>query len=609
VARVDGYLPIEDYAAIGDGRTLALVGRDGAIDWMCLPELEAPSMFAALLDPAEGGQFTIAPAVPFTATRRYLEGTNVLETTFHTEQGSVQVLDALTFTATQASWRELVRRVSATAGRVPMRWRFRPRFGFGARAASLEHHGPALIARDGQLQVGLRPWGCGEVEIEHGACGGSFELGAGEVALLAMFAVDGRPLPLPERSAVERRLQETISVWRSWVSHHHYDGPWRQAVERSLLAIRLLADGRSGAITAAGTSSLPETLDGKRNYDYRFCWIRDLCFTLDALLAIGMEELVQASVAWLLEATIHTHPRIDPVYTLGGEVVRSQDELGLSGYRHTPPVHVGNDAGSQLQLGGFGDFIETLAVYVDHGHVLDVATGQRLADIGDLLAHLWRNEDSGLWELSESAHYGSSKLGCWTAFDRLLGLVERGQVPARNARRWQQEREAVEGFIERRLYSERKRSYLFKAGGEQLDCTMLLAGRRGFGTAERRLGTIDSIRRELHAEGPLFYRYSGMQDEENAFLACSFWMIEALAIEGRADEAAAMMDTAVGLANDVGLCSEELEPRSRAMRGNFPQALTHLALISAADAISRHGTQTVRRPARSAPVQVAGSAA
>jgi GH15 family glucan-1,4-alpha-glucosidase len=410
--------------------------------------------------------------------------------------------------------------------------------------------------------------------------------------MLAMMATHGQPLPVPERASIERRLSETLEVWREWVVRHTYDGPWRDPVERSLLAIRLLADARTGAIAAAGTTSLPEALGAERNYDYRFGWVRDLCFTLDALLSVGMHQLTQASLGWLLQATSRTHPRVDPVYALQGDVVRSQTKLPLSGYRRTAPVHLGNGAGSQLQLGGFGDLLETVCAYVSAGHLLDPATGDRLADIGDLLARIWRTEDSGFWELGESAQYGSSKLGVWVAFERLLELVRRGHVPERHVRTWTRARDEARDYIERELFSDAKNSYLFKAGSGALDCAMLLAARRGFGESGggRITGTIDAIARELHAEGPLFYRYTGMRDEENAFLACSFWMVEAMALTGRLDDAAELMEGAVGVASDLGLYSEEMEPggrgpKSHAMRGNFPQALSHLSLISAAHAI------------------------
>jgi GH15 family glucan-1,4-alpha-glucosidase len=469
---------------------------------------------------------------------------------------------------------------------VPINWRFEPRFDYGRRTPDLERVQNALVGRHAQVQVALCTLETGDTQITEGGAFGAFTAAEGTRTVLAMVAGDEPTLPIPSQEQVERRLSDTAHVWRSWVARHSYEGPWRDAVERSLLAIRLLSDARTGAIAAAGTTSLPEVLGGKRNYDYRFGWVRDLCFTLDALLSVGMEELTQASVQWLLRATNNSHPRVDPVYALDGSVIRSQQSLPMAGYRRTAPVHVGNNAGAQLQLGGFGDLLETIALYVSHGHLLGPTSGERLADIADLLVHIWQGEDSGLWELGDTAHYGTSKLGVWVAFDRLLELVERGQAPPRHVDRWRQARDQARDFIETELFSLERNAYLFKAGSTELDCGLLLAGRRRFGDESRINGTIDAIRAELHAEGPLFYRYSGMQDEENAFLACSFWMVEALAITGRVDEAAELMDAMIGLANDVGLYSEEMEPGTHAMRGNFPQALTHLSVINAADAIA-----------------------
>ena len=583
--RTDGYLPIEDYAIIGDGRTLALVGVDGSIDWMCLPDLDSPSVFGALLDPADGGSFSLAPAIPFEVSRAYITDTNVLQSEFSTEQGIVRVTEALTVdNAQNAPWRELVRRVEGISGSVPMQWRLRPRFGYGQHTPEPVCLADQFVYRYGRLQLGLKFWDAGDPQVRGGVLEASFEIGAGEQSTLAMLASDDVALPSPERRAVERRLEATVQLWKDWVGRCGYDGPWQPAVRRSLLAIRLLADGRTGAITAAGTTSLPEVIGGQRNYDYRFGWVRDLSFTVDALLRVGMEELSHASVGWLLGAVRNTHPRVDPVYSLTGQVVRSQRRLALPGYRGSEPVHDGNQAGSQLQLGGFGDLVETVCRFAQSGHVLAPETGERIADTVDLLCAIWPNQDAGLWELDDYAQYATSKISCWTALARLLDLVELGQAPARHVARWKAERDRIRDFIETELWSEQRGSYLMKAGSDMLDCGVLLAARRGYAdpTGQRMNGTIDAIRSELHAEGPLYYRYSGMQDQENAFLACSFWMAEALTLARREDEAAEIVDGMVGLANDVGLYTEEMEPDTHAMRGNFPQALTHLALISAA---------------------------
>ena len=589
--RVDGFMPIGDYAVIGDGRTVALVAGDGSIDWLCLPELDSPSTFAAILDPATGGSFSLAPAIPYETTRRYLPRTNVLVTDYRTDRGVVKVTEALTVDPAQtAPWRELARRVDGVSGQVPMQWRVRPRFGYGSHSIDPEHRGDFRLWRKDELQVALRCWDAGEPETGDGAVRASFVATEGTSALLVLLAGDEPALPIPERDAVERRLEATARMWRDWVSGSSYDGPWKDSVERSLLALRLLARNPSGAVAAAGTTSLPETIGGKRNYDYRFAWVRDLSFTVDALLRVGMRELAHDSVTWLLQAVERTRPRVDPVYTLDGAVLRSQEALELDGYRGSAPVHIGNQAGSQLQLGGFGDLLETIWMYVDAGNVLAPAAGQRLADSADLLCAIWSRADAGLWELGDYAQYTTSKIGCWTALERILDLAEREQVPARHIDRWRAERDRIRDFIDTQLWSEQKRSYTMKAGSDMLDCGVLLAARRGFTDprGERMNATIDAIRSELGAGGPLLYRYSGMQEEENAFLACSFWMVEALALAGRHDEAAESMEGVLALASSVGLYSEEMDPESHAMRGNFPQALTHLALVSAAAILNEH---------------------
>jgi GH15 family glucan-1,4-alpha-glucosidase len=552
---------------------------------MCLPDLDSPSVFAALLDSEGGGRFVLRPGVDYEVERGYLARTNVLQSTYRTAEGSVRVTEAMTLDRSQnAPWRELVRDVEGLSGAVPMAWLFEPRFDYGRARASFSQVEDAVVARHGALQLGLQTWGAGRPDVDGERAQSSFTVREGERAMLALHASYGEPLPLPERRQVQRRLEETAEVWRSWVARQTHDGPWKDAVERSLLAIRLLADGRTGAITAAGTTSLPEVIGGQRNYDYRFGWVRDLSYTLDALLAVGMGELAQASVTWLLRAVEGTHPRVDPVYALDGTVVRTQHDLPLAGYRGTGPVHVGNAAGRQLQLGGFGDLLETMWCYVDDNHLLTPEIGERLADIADHLCLLWRNRDAGLWELDDYADYTTSKVSCWVTFQRVLDLVERGQVPARHVDRWRRARDDVRSFIETNLWSESRPAYLFKAGGDGLDCGTLLIPRRGFDDPRgpRMNATIDAIRRELSAGGPLYYRYSGMQEEENAFLACSFWMVEALAAAHRLDEAAEMMDGMVRLSSGLGLYSEEMEPGCHAMRGNFPQALTHLALINAA---------------------------
>jgi GH15 family glucan-1,4-alpha-glucosidase len=583
--RISGYPEIGDYAAIGDGRSLALVARDGSIDWLCLPRQDAPSVFAAIVDAARGGRFSLEPAVPYSVERRYVERTNVLQTDFRTGDGVVRVTDAFTLDlGRQVPWRELVRRVECLGEQgVPMRWRFEPRFDFGRQAAQFSRREDAHVARDGALALALQTWEAGEPSVADGAVDGSFTAGPGAPALLAMTATEGEPLPLPGREALERRLAATGEAWRAWVGRHSYDGRWRESVERSLLALRLLTDPQTGALLAAGTTSLPEVVGKSRNFDYRFGWVCDAAFAMDALMRFGMEQTGYSALTWLLEAEGRTHPRLNPVYHLDGSPLKGQHKLPLAGYRASQPVHVGNQAGSQRQLGSWGDFTDTVYLYATHGHLLSPEIGERLADCADLVSRIWRRDDAGLWEISD-ADYTTSKMSCWTVFDRVLALAEDGQVPQRHTARWREAREEIHRYVETRMWSPEKGSYVMKSGSDMLDCGTLLASRRGFcdPQGERINGTIDAIRSELGAGGPLLYRYSGMQDKEHAFLACSFWMVEALARAQRIDEAAETMDALVGLATDVGLYSEEMDASEQLMRGNFPQALTHLSLLNAA---------------------------
>jgi GH15 family glucan-1,4-alpha-glucosidase len=334
---------------------------------------------------------------------------------------------------------------------------------------------------------------------------------------------------------------------------------------------------------------LPERLGGDRNYDYRFSWVRDASFSLDAFAALGFREQLHGSLSWLLGASEASHPRIDVFYAVDGSVPPGARELDLHGYRGSAPVTVGNDAAGQLQLGSYGDLLDTVWTYVDHGNALDRETATRMCETADFLCRIWRHGDSGIWELADEArHYTTSKIGCWVALDRALRMADCGEIDDAGVDRWRREAGAVREFVETRCWSSERRSYRFHAEADALDASVLLAARMGYAdpAGDRLQGTIAAIRDELGAGGPLLYRYSGQQDEEGAFLACSFWLIEALALSGRVDAAAAEMDAMLARANDVGLFSEEIDPTTGELLGNFPQGLTHLALINAAACVA-----------------------
>jgi GH15 family glucan-1,4-alpha-glucosidase len=586
------YAPIQSYAVVGDGRTVALVGLDGSVDWLCLPDLDSPSVFGALLDDERGGRFALCPEEPHGIERRYLPDTNVLETTFTTAGGVVRVTDALTLAdGGLAPLRELARRVEGLAGTVSMRWRVEPRFGYGAGPTRVGRRGPIPVATSGVNAVAVSTWDAGVVEVDDASIGGVFEIREGRRALLALGAAHAEPLVLPSRRAVETRVDATIAFWRRWCAALIYQGPWKDAVTRSALLLKLLVYAPSGAIAAAPTTSLPEAIGGERNWDYRFCWIRDTSFTLEALLQLGCTPEAHSFFWWFMHATRLTRPALQVLYRLDGGAHAPERELPLAGYRGSRPVRVGNGAAGQLQLDTYGDLLDTTWVYVKRGHGIDVDTGRELAEVADHVCRIWREPDRGIWEVRmEPRHFTHSKMMCWVALDRAVRLAAAGQLPGRHVDRWKDEAERIRAFIETRCWSERHGSYVRFAGGDDLDAALLLMAVERYHDPRhpRIIATIEAVRREL-GRGPLVYRYTGedgLGGSEGVFLACSFWLVEALALAGRGEEAARTMDALVRLANDVGLYAEEIEPTTLDFLGNFPQGLVHLALVSAAVAMT-----------------------
>jgi GH15 family glucan-1,4-alpha-glucosidase len=592
MTRHDGYLPIRDYAAIGDGRTVALVGRDGAIDWLCLPDLDSASVFAALLDAERGGSFALVPSVAYESERRYLPETNVLETTFTTAAGTVRVTDAMTLPQGGLTpYRELVRRVDGVVGEVPMRWSVEPRFAYGSKPHPFDVHGGIPVAAHGRDALAVLTWDAGQVEFADDSVGGRFRSRGAHSSLLVLSVAHQEPLVIPPRAEIESRLDATVASWRTWAGERTYDGRWRQAVLRSALALKLLVFAPSGAIAAAATTSLPEEIGGRRNWDYRFSWPRDAAFTLQALLALGCDREARAFFSWLLHASQLTHPRLQVLYRLNGRDDTDERELPLAGYRRSSPVRVGNGARAQLQLDVYGEVLAAAALLADFSGGLDRDHARRLAEVADLVCRIWRQPDAGIWEVrGPPAQFIQSKMMCAVALDRAVALAESGYLPDRNAEGWRREAAAIRTFVETHGYSEAKESYRRAAADDGVDASLLLAvlARYGRPDAARTVSTVSAVRRAL-GRGPFVQRYladDGLPGGDGAFVACSFWLVEALARQGRGDEAVELMDELVALANDVGLYAEEIDPMSGDFLGNFPQGLSHLALINAAVAIS-----------------------
>lgn len=577
----DGYADLRSYAAIGDGRTIALIARDGQVDWLPMPDIDGEPVFGALLDTDGGGCVELRPVEEFTVRRAYVPATNVLTTTFTTASGSVRVTDSLnTGVAGRLPWTELARRVEGLEGSVAMRAAVRPGTCMGTAAPWVHEtvHGPVL--RVDALTMALRTLGTDAVRTGDRFLETGLRTSPGSRHLLALVSSHAQPLFLPPADVVDEGVDRTVETWQAWARTFSWDGPWDDAVLRSALVLKLLLHAPSGSMVAAATTSLPESPAGGKNWDYRYAWVRDSAYALTALFRFGLREETQGAIAWLL-ATIRRHgPEPKVCYGLRGEPIDGVVERDVPGWRGTGPVVSGNRAADQLQLGVFGDLFSLVALYVENGNVLDADDGRMLAGIADLACDRWQNRDSGMWETVEQRHYTTSKLGCWQALTKAVELAEAGQIPGDPAR-WRAEAARIRDWVDEHGWDAERGAYVWYPGSDALDASILLHAISGFDRGERMSATLDALREELGA-GPWLHRYSGSAGEEGAFVACSFWMVSALTLCGRSDEAHALMDELMVTANDVGVLAEMVAPRTCDLLGNLPQALSHLALVNAA---------------------------
>ncbi len=586
----DGYAPIGRYAVLGDGRGAALVAADGTVDWWAVPRLDSPPSFAALLDPVRGGSIHLRPADPdATVTRSYVPHTNQLQTTFTTGSGQVVVTDSLNSgSAGPLPWSELARRVEGIGGTVELDLVIRP--GDGLRAwepwAEDDARGPILHA--GTITLGVRCSPDVALRVDHDQVSGSFTVEAGQRRVVGVVASDADPLFLCDVASIDHRIDVTSASWRQWVSQVSWHGAGREQILRSALALKTLVITETGATAAAATTSLPESVGGPKNWDYRFAWIRDAALTIDALAVLGVEEEVHAAVAWLLHAIRANGPDVHVMYTLSGDMPTDVHKPRVPGYRHSTPVMIGNQATTQTQLGVYGDLFGTVANWVFGGHVLDVDSNRELADLADRCADTWRHDDAGLWELGTNRPYTSSKMNCWRALDAAARLAEAGHLTG-TGHRWRAEAAVIKSWVNEHCWSDTKKAYTFYAGSDQLDASVLIGAQTGFEHDERMSSTIDAISTELGA-GPLLYRYTGAHREEETFIACAFWRVHALTCVGRVHEAHDLMDQLQVVFNPLGLLSEMRAPGGELV-GNLPQALSHLSFIRAAAAL-RDATAT-----------------
>jgi GH15 family glucan-1,4-alpha-glucosidase len=583
--------PIADYAIIGCTRSAALISRAGSIDWLAWPRFDAPSVFARLLDWNCGGFFSIAPTVPFRATRRYVDDTNVLETTFEADGGTAKLIDLMPVMSEEAKqsrltpFRQILRRVECVRGEVPIEVVYAPRPDYARVTPRLEQRRDSVVCEWKARVLNLRSDAA--FVIDGATASSRFTLRAGERRTFALAYDEHAPAVLPRLD--DDSIGESIAFWRTWASQLNYRGPYRDLVMRSALVLKLLTYAPSGAIVAAPTTSLPEAIGGVRNWDYRYCWLRDASFTVAALYDCGFQREGAAFLDWLLYSTRLTQPRLQMLYDVFGESRMPERELGhLEGYRGSKPVRVGNDAHGQFQLDVYGELLSAIDEASQRGERIDRDVRRLIDRIASLVIKRWREPDAGIWEKRGGVHqHVHGKVMAWLALDcaEHLGCTIRGLPEAK---------QAIHDEVMARGFDSRGNTFVDIYGSKEVDASLLYIARVGFIPPDdpRMLGTIDAIRAALGRDG-LLYRYDttrvhdGLPPGEGVFLACSFWLAEALALAGKRDEARHVFEDAAAHANDVGLLAEEIDVATGALLGNFPQALTHIGLMNAALALQK----------------------
>jgi GH15 family glucan-1,4-alpha-glucosidase len=585
-------LPIEDYALIGDRHTAALVGRNGSIDWLCLPRFDSPACFAGLLGSDDNGHWQLCPVGEWTSTRRYVDDSTALETTFTTADGVVRLLDLMPTGDDRA---DVVRRLTGIEGTVRFRHEWVVRMDYGHVRPWVTRHSLGRRGRDkvitavaGPDQLVLRgPRLPKAVDHRHAD---EFDVTAGETLTFSTTWVRSSD-PIPDRKRIRRRIRETIEEEQRWLACCDLtDLPHRDVVARSLLTLRLLTHEKTGGIVAAPTTSLPEDFGGERNWDYRYCWLRDAALTLESLLEAGATGEAEAWRSWLLRAAAGDPEDLQIMYAVDGARRLPEIELDhLPGYAESRPVRIGNGAVEQRQTDVLGEVMIALARSRDAGLPGDPSSWSLQRQLIDRLAETWREPDHGLWEIRGPVqHFTHSRVMVWAAFDRAVKAVEHHGLPGPVAR-WRELREEVRAEVLERGFDPGRNSFTQHYDTTEVDASLLVLPLIGFldGDDPRVLGTIAAVEQDLLRDG-LVLRYrtesgvDGLRGDEHPFLACSFWLVSAYAEAGRTDEALALFDRLVGLTNDVGLLAEEYDVVGDRMAGNFPQAFSHLALVQAA---------------------------
>ena len=577
---------------IGDGRTAALSSTHGSIDWLCLPRFDSDPIFGRLVGGDRAGFFSIEVENRTHVARRYRERSAVLETTWRTPEGEVTLTEGMVLKVTGRLLPQaiLIRRLESEGGTARIKVRYKPRDGLEGKPLRTERRHGALVSIRESLAIALQS--SPDLDIspdqEH-----HFEVAPGRPVTFVVAMSDRHPLVFIRPDFAFGLLDETDRWWRDWASRITYHGPLVDSVVRSLITLRLLTYSPSGAPVAAPTTSLPEEIGGSRNWDYRFAWPRDASIGATAFVENGLEDEGDSFLHWLLQASRLTRPRLHVVYSLDGKPQLDEREvLQAPGYRGSRPVRLGNKAGSQHQLDVYGWVVDTAWTRIESGGKPNPAIWRSVRASADFVAQHWREPDAGIWEVRETpAHYVHSKLMAWLALDRATRIGRTHRTRRSRMERWGAERDALAQEIRARGFDADRGAYVRAYGRKELDAAILILPAFDFDPPDspRVTGTIDAIRRELSAGGPLLYRYlrgrNGLDGGEGAFLPCSFWLVLALAKTGRVDEARSLFEDLCKRSNVVGLFGEEMDPSTGEHLGNFPQALTHAALVQAALAL------------------------
>ena len=587
-------LPIEDYALIGDCESAALVARNGSIDWLCWPRFDSGACFAALLGTAEHGRWRIAPASePSRVKRRYRQGTLILETEFQTPNGIVAIVD---FMPPRGNRSDLVRLVFGRQGRVRMQSQLGVRYEYGSVTPWIRRLGDGrLSAVAGPDMVVLKS--DVSLSVDGTQIASDFEVDGGDCVAFVLTHGSSH-LPAPESPDSTTALKDTEQFWQGWSSRCQYEGPWSDIVLRSHIVLKALTYAPTGGIVAAPTTSLPEHIGGTRNWDYRYCWLRDATFTLLSLLSAGYMDEARAWRDWLLRAVAGAASEAQIMYTVdGSRRIQEWKADWLPGYADSRPVRIGNEAATQIQLDVYGEVMDALHQARCAGLGVDESGWQLQRGLMEHLETVWQQPDRGIWEMrGTSLHYTHSKVMAWVAFDRAVRAIEQFGMTG-PLERWRQARRAIHDEVCTYGFDAELGSFVQSYGSKQLDASLLLLPLVGFLPAhDRRIqGTISAIERRLVRDAfVLRYDTGGVDDGlppgEGAFLACSFWLVDNWILQGRHDEARGLFERLIAIRNDVGLLAEEYDPHTKRQLGNFPQAFSHIAMADTARNLTQiHG--------------------